>query len=150
MTPSPMITPMRMAQPCGKSFATAQSDAACTGLCSTVQLNAACTCSTVQIKPALSGSNALIAPTSVRATARAQSTTNSLFSWISLIAKRLFAGHEPNIPHIAIHYRISWKQREDAMGMMIIRHKVRDYGLWRPVFDRQAEKQRAAGLINPR
>ena len=29
------------------------------------------------------------------------------------------------------------------MGMMIIRHKVRDYGVWRPIF-------KAAGLTNPR
>ena len=36
------------------------------------------------------------------------------------------------------------------MGMMIIRHKVKDYGQWRPVFDRHAEMQRAAGLSNPR
>ena len=36
------------------------------------------------------------------------------------------------------------------MGMMIIRHKVRDYGQWRPVFDGHAEMQRAAGLSNPR
>ena len=36
------------------------------------------------------------------------------------------------------------------MGMMIIRHKVRDYGQWRPIFDRHAEMQRAAGLTNPR
>jgi hypothetical protein len=36
------------------------------------------------------------------------------------------------------------------MGMMIVRHKVRDYGQWRPVFDRHAEMQRAAGLTNPR
>jgi hypothetical protein len=41
-------------------------------------------------------------------------------------------------------------QREDAMGMMIVRHKVRDYGQWRPTFDRHAEMQRAAGLTNPR
>ncbi len=34
------------------------------------------------------------------------------------------------------------------MGMMIIRHKVRDYGQWRPVFDRHVEMQRAAGLTN--
>ena len=25
------------------------------------------------------------------------------------------------------------------MGMMIVRHKVRDYGQWRPIFDRHAE-----------
>ena len=34
--------------------------------------------------------------------------------------------------------------------MMIIRHKVRDYGQWRPVFDAHAGMQTAAGLINPR
>jgi len=36
------------------------------------------------------------------------------------------------------------------MGMMIVRHKVRDYGEWRPIFDQDAEMQRAAGLVNPR
>src|SRR5262249_17232607 len=36
------------------------------------------------------------------------------------------------------------------MGMMIVRHKVRDYGQWRPIFDRHIEMQRAAGLTNPR
>ena len=36
------------------------------------------------------------------------------------------------------------------MGMMIIRHKVRDYGQWRPIFDGHAEMQKAAGLSNPR
>ena len=36
------------------------------------------------------------------------------------------------------------------MGMMIVRHKVRDYGQWRPIFDGHVEVQRAAGLINPR
>lgn len=36
------------------------------------------------------------------------------------------------------------------MGMMIIHHKVRDYGQWRPVFDAHAGIQRAAGLTNPR
>jgi hypothetical protein len=35
------------------------------------------------------------------------------------------------------------------MGMMIIGHKVRDYGLWRPMFDEHAEVQKAAGLSNP-
>ena len=34
--------------------------------------------------------------------------------------------------------------------MMIIRHKVRDYGQWRPVFDAHAGMQREAGLTNPR
>ncbi len=36
------------------------------------------------------------------------------------------------------------------MGMMIIRHKVKDYGKWRPVFDKHAGAQKAAGLSNPR
>jgi hypothetical protein len=36
------------------------------------------------------------------------------------------------------------------MGMMIIRHKVRDYGQWRPIFGGHAEMQKAAGLSNPR
>jgi hypothetical protein len=44
----------------------------------------------------------------------------------------------------------SAKQKEDDMGMMIVRHKVRDYGQWRPIFDGHVEMQRAAGLINPR
>src|SRR5262245_37337640 len=57
---------------------------------------------------------------------------------------------QPTIPHEAIYHRISRKQREDAMGMMIVRHKVRDYGQWRPIFDRHVDMQRAAGLINPR
>jgi hypothetical protein len=35
------------------------------------------------------------------------------------------------------------------MGMMIVRHKVRDYGQWRPIFDEHAEMQRAAGLTIP-
>ena len=30
------------------------------------------------------------------------------------------------------------------------RHKVGDYGQWRPIFDRHAEMQKAAGLIDPR
>jgi hypothetical protein len=36
------------------------------------------------------------------------------------------------------------------MGMMLIRHKVRDYGQWRPIFNKHAEMQKAAGLSNPR
>ena len=36
------------------------------------------------------------------------------------------------------------------MGMMIVRHKVRDYGQWLPIFDGHVDMQRAAGLINPR
>ncbi|HAH64473.1 MAG TPA: cyclase [Rhizobiales bacterium] len=47
-------------------------------------------------------------------------------------------------------YMLSGKQKEGTMGMMIIRHKVRDYGQWRPIFDRHTEMQKAAGLSNPR
>jgi hypothetical protein len=36
------------------------------------------------------------------------------------------------------------------MGMMIVRHKVRDYGLWRPILDGHAAAQATAGLSNPR
>ena len=36
------------------------------------------------------------------------------------------------------------------MGMMIVRHKVRDYGSWRPIFDGHSKMQAAAGLTNPR
>jgi len=42
------------------------------------------------------------------------------------------------------------KQGEGAMGMLIVRHKVKDYGKWRPVFDGHAGVQKAAGLSNPR
>jgi hypothetical protein len=42
------------------------------------------------------------------------------------------------------------KPKEEAMGMMIVRHKVKDYGQWRPIFDGHAETQKAAGLSNPR
>ena len=31
--------------------------------------------------------------------------------------------------------------------MMSVRHKVRDYGQWRPIFDQQAEMRREAGLM---
>jgi hypothetical protein len=31
------------------------------------------------------------------------------------------------------------------MGMLIIRHKVKDYNEWRPGFDRRAIAQKSAG-----
>jgi hypothetical protein len=34
------------------------------------------------------------------------------------------------------------------MRMMIVRHKVRDCGQWRPVFDQHAEMQKGAGLVS--
>ena len=36
------------------------------------------------------------------------------------------------------------------MGMLIVRHKVKDYAKWRPVFDAHVQKQKAAGLSHPR
>ena len=36
------------------------------------------------------------------------------------------------------------------MGMMIIRNKVKDYRKWRPMFDKHAGVQKAAGLSKPR
>ena len=36
------------------------------------------------------------------------------------------------------------------MGMLIIRHKVSDYGKWRPEFDSHSAMQKAAGFSNPR
>lgn len=36
------------------------------------------------------------------------------------------------------------------MGMMVVHHKVQDYGKWRPLFDAHVEKQKAAGLTHPR
>ena len=36
------------------------------------------------------------------------------------------------------------------MGMMIVRHKVKDYRTWRPMFDAHVAQQKAAGLSHPR
>jgi hypothetical protein len=47
-------------------------------------------------------------------------------------------------------YILSGKQMEEAMGMLIIRHKVKDYDQWRPMFDKHSLMQQAAGLSNPR
>jgi hypothetical protein len=41
--------------------------------------------------------------------------------------------------------------REDSvMGLMIVRHKVKNYGSWKKVFDGHASAQKAAGLTKPR
>src|SRR5665213_653059 len=37
-----------------------------------------------------------------------------------------------------------------SMGMLIVRHKVKDYAKWRPLFDGHVAKQKAAGLSHPR
>jgi hypothetical protein len=34
--------------------------------------------------------------------------------------------------------------------MMIVRHKVKDYAKWRPLFDGHVAAQKAAGLSHPR
>jgi hypothetical protein len=36
------------------------------------------------------------------------------------------------------------------MGLLVIRHKVKDYSKWRPQFDRHVKAQRSAGLTDPR
>jgi len=36
------------------------------------------------------------------------------------------------------------------MGVVFIKHKVKDYAKSRPLFDRHAGAQEAAGLTNPR
>ena len=59
--------------------------------------------------------------------------------------------HAPSISRRAPNsYMLSGKQVEEAMGMLIIRHKVKDYGEWRPMFDKHSLMQQAAGLSNPR
>jgi hypothetical protein len=42
---------------------------------------------------------------------------------------------------------LSGKQMEEAMGVLIIRHKVKDYGKWRPMFDKHSLMQKAALTI---
>jgi hypothetical protein len=37
-----------------------------------------------------------------------------------------------------------------AMGMLIVRHKVKDYAAWKKAFDGHASAQNSAGLTNPR
>ena len=36
------------------------------------------------------------------------------------------------------------------MGLMIVRHKVKNYGSWKKAFDGHAGAQKAAGLTKPR
>jgi hypothetical protein len=45
--------------------------------------------------------------------------------------------------------KISSKNKEVIMGMLIVRHKVKDFASWRKAFDSYAGAQRAAGLTNP-
>jgi hypothetical protein len=42
------------------------------------------------------------------------------------------------------------RSREDAMALLIVQHKVRDYPGWRPFFDDHKSSQTGAGLTNPR
>jgi hypothetical protein len=44
-------------------------------------------------------------------------------------------------------HMLSGTQMEEAMGMLIIRHKVKDYGKWRPMFDKHSLMQKAALTI---
>ena len=36
------------------------------------------------------------------------------------------------------------------MALMIVRHKVKDFGAWKPAFDGHRPLQTGAGLLNPR
>jgi len=36
------------------------------------------------------------------------------------------------------------------MGLLIVRHKVKDFATWKKAFDGHAAAQKAAGLTNPR
>jgi len=62
----------------------------------------------------------------------------------------LIAAHPPLRVVPPNSYILSGKQMEEAMGMLIIRHKVKDYDKWRPMFDEHSLMQKAAGLSNPR
>src|SRR5215470_4178549 len=67
------------------------------------------------------------------------------FAWLPRLAPS-------RVLHFAYRnsYILSGKQLEEAMGMLIIRHKVEDYDKWRPMFDAHSLMQKAAGLSNPR
>jgi hypothetical protein len=39
---------------------------------------------------------------------------------------------------------------EDAMGLLMVRHKVKDFATWKKAFDGHASAQKAAGLTNAR
>ena len=65
----------------------------------------------------------------------------------------IIRGRSPRTLHFVScpnSYMLRGKQMEEAMGMLIIRHKVKDYGKWRPMFDEHSLMQKAAGLSNPR
>jgi hypothetical protein len=36
------------------------------------------------------------------------------------------------------------------MGLLVIRHRVKNYSKWRPQFDQHVKAQRSAGLTDPR
>ena len=40
--------------------------------------------------------------------------------------------------------------RENAMGLLIVRHKVKDFAAWKKAFDGHANAQKDAGLTDPR
>jgi hypothetical protein len=41
-------------------------------------------------------------------------------------------------------------EREATMGMLIVRHKVKDFATWKKAFDGHAAAQKQAGLTKPR
>jgi hypothetical protein len=40
--------------------------------------------------------------------------------------------------------------KETVMGLIIVRHKVKDFAAWKPAFESHTPAQTAAGLSNPR
>jgi hypothetical protein len=42
------------------------------------------------------------------------------------------------------------RAREKAMALMVIHHKVRDYGEWRPAYDAHESNRVGAGITNGR
>lgn len=50
----------------------------------------------------------------------------------------------------AVDVRPKLATREEAMALLIVQHKVRDYAAWRPAFDAHASSRTSAGITNAR
>src|SRR5262249_22832718 len=65
-------------------------------------------------------------------------------------APLVLVGHSRSLFNI-LQFTIEFAGRRGRIPWAdVVRHKMRDYGQWRPIFDRHVEMQRAAGLTNPR
>jgi hypothetical protein len=64
-------------------------------------------------------------------------------------AGRGLDGEKPDARHsVAVHGgRV---EREGAMALLIVQHKVRDYAAWRPAFDAHETSRAGAGITNGR